>query len=257
MTRSMCLIFFGIFIFGFTSSGRDCCLTRTFQVDDNLYDVYTSELQLLSRHLQPGIRPDVRRQNLTGLIRRLNDETLTEIKDYGLLLNPAKSKTDFITQAEAQEILSSIESHPVVGSEQYSKYDPNMEVGFCFGRATYVQMELERRGLKKESVSKLFAISKLNYKGTPWTFHVATLAKGPGSSWWVIDNVVGRVLTPEQWMREVEKFDLVPKLPLVRFYFTDAAKFQPHMGEFDPKDLTFASFNNYFKDLNEWFSKSK
>lgn len=156
------------------------------------------------------------------------------------------------------EIHAGISSHPVAGKAGETKYDMSQKVGFCFGRAAYVHLELSRRGVRQEDMLKIFAFGKLLHTGMIWDFHVATAVLGSEApshtrKWWVIDSLFEFPLELDEWMKRVTHFSVLKTYPDVRFYATDPRKFQPVSGEYSSETLSNPAFMGYFEDLYQSF----
>lgn len=162
-----------------------------------------------------------------------------------------------ITRAQGQQLLNSISVHPVVGRGERYKYDyEGKNIGFCFGRATYVNLMLLRMGVSKDSIKKIWTVG-LTGGEVNWRYHVATAVRTTDGKWTVIDNYVNRLVTVEEWAARMRKMSVDGKKT---FFVTDASKFGPNVGKYNPrllnlnvsKDRDF--YRNYFTDLMTWFS---
>lgn len=217
---------------------------RQRQVEANLFREYFAEQESL-RALDPGLR--------SALIHQRNLELLEELRREPMPDGPVTS----IGQQQAQRVLDLTLANPVAGEEALLWFDPTLSIGFCFGRAAYAHLELLRRGVDPLSLGKLFAIGDLKAQGTHWDFHVTTVARAPDGQWWAVDPLQRRVMKAALWMREVEKLDRDPAQPQIRFYFTDAVKFQPHLGAYSSSELRQPLFRGYFEELARWFAVRK
>lgn len=171
-------------------------------------------------------------------------------------LKPAINTLDRSLQPQqAFDILNSIALHPVIGDQVAIKYDPTQEVGFCFGRAAYVHIELHRRGIAAQHIAKVFVMGGLFLDGIGWDFHVATIAQDSAGAWWTIDSLFKTPLPLEDWMSEVSKWDANQKFPALRFYFTQPSKFQALKGSYDSGYFYSEVYRRYFEDLTDWYAK--
>lgn len=162
-----------------------------------------------------------------------------------------------VTKEQAQFFFKLLKENPIVSLDQIQKYDPDSEVGFCFGRAAYVHLELLRHGVAPENVAKVFVIGRLQAFGSRWDFHVATITKGMGDQWWVIDNLFEDALPLKEWIQKTEKLSQDPEQPAPRVYFTDGLKFHPALGDYNEKNLSVRYYHGYFIDMMKWFKKNK
>lgn len=171
-------------------------------------------------------------------------------------LNPS----DAITPKQAQRLLDSISPHPVVGQEAYDFYNrPGREIGFCFGRATYVHLALLKMGVKKEAIKKIWTVGETGGQMN-WIYHVATAVRTTDGKWTVIDNFVGKLVTAQEWATEMRKMTVDGKKAT---FITDAKKFHPQTGTYSRVELGLDLsrekdyYQHYFRDLFAWFSSSE
>jgi hypothetical protein len=216
------------------------------QISTNLFKAYREASERLGRNLPETPAGEKR---LSAAFKKENKKFLRALQGQPL----PKGEKIRVSLAEAEAVRASIAAHPVVGDGAQAKYDPKGEIGFCFGRATYVHLKLLELGLPAGSLGKVFAMGKFRSRGEPWDFHVATVVRGPGKSWLAIDHPSAKVLPVEEWMVEVEKLDRTPEAPTTLFYLTDAAKFLPHTGAYAAVDLETSYLRAYFADLAKAF----
>jgi hypothetical protein len=175
--------------------------------------------------------------------------------DLEIFLKKHSKKYGTINKKQAEPILRSIKAHPVVGDSSADRYNTNKEVGYCFGRAAYVHFELLKAGVLDKNITKIFAMGGLYRDKVGWDYHMATAFQDVESNWWVIDNLTGNdLLSINDWMSKVSEWDGNLKEPRLRFYFTDAAKFQPILGSYSVKRFNLPIYHGYFKDLLNWYS---
>lgn len=242
--RSLLALFFALpaLAQAFTLPVAQTETARGKRIHENLFKTYRLEMEKFEKGL-PETTAGAR--NLSKRISQANQKMLKEMRE--------EKAESFISQAQAEAVRASISSHPIAGETALKGYDPKDKVGFCFGRAAYVHWELLRRGLPPGSVGKVFALGPLKSRGEIWDFHVATVAKGPGKTWWVLDNLAPTVMPVEEWILHTQKLDRDPKNPTTRFYFADAAKFQPHFGAYAKEQFEIGYLKAYFSDLEKWF----
>ncbi len=184
-----------------------------------------------------------------------------ELKDLNSLpLTFRENRFSVVDQDLAQLLVSSLSLHPVVSSLLTKYEDPSheVEIGYCFGRATYVHLLLLYLGLEKESVKKLWLVGPMNIENDTWEFHVATAVRSETGNWLVIDNETG-LLTAEQWLEHFKKSSEDQKL---RLYVSDPEKFTAELTTYSRLELGLDlsnaedAYSGYFKDLMAWFSSS-
>jgi hypothetical protein len=159
----------------------------------------------------------------------------------------------------ASELLRSAETNPVVSLYEYDRYDPRNEgIGFCFGRALFIHLELAYRGFDRDSVRKAFVVGPMRTPdGGSWGWHVATIAQTVDArgqeEWLAIDPIAG-VKPVLQWYREMyQSYSTDKKLKL---YITLPTRFGPTANShYDHDALQDPFYNNYFSDMMDWFEK--
>ena len=149
----------------------------------------------------------------------------------------------------AQNIYQELSTNKVTTVNNVQKYETGDNIGFCFGRALMVHSRLLNRGVKQENIRKIFALGKLTYRQLYWDFHMATMVRGNGNSWVVIDNLFEKPLSHGEWMKRVREMDLGRDLGRTRFYVTDARKFQPAYGAYTVEHFGLPGLKGFFTDL--------
>ena len=223
------------------------------EIELNFFHAYNQELKELEKTFQKNSKESIySKKNLPEISRRLqnkNRETLENIKS---------DTSEFLTREKAQAIFNLFKNHPIVSfqaAEGGSRYDPGFDsIGFCFGRAAYFHIELLRHKVSPKAIRKIFVIGQFLFEESAWNFHVITIVKGPGKTWWAIDPATSDHVEPlEKWSSNLTKLEYEPKTPLRRYYVTDPLKFQPDLGAYDPKILNLPIFHGFFSDLAKWF----
>jgi hypothetical protein len=192
--------------------------------------------------------------NLADLQRFISFDVLSMNTDRGV--DAAKPK--FLHTADAAEALRTVEANPVVSLYSYNKYDPRNEgIGFCFGRAMFIHLELLQRGLDRRAVQKAFVVGHMQTPdGGQWGWHVTTIAQSKNAQgkeiWLAIDPIVGRVIEVSEWYKLMrDSYSTDKKLKL---YITHGTRFGPR-GVYDEEQIRNAFYNNYFTDMMKWFDK--
>lgn len=211
--------------------------------DTDLLQAYQDEVTLLKKH-----NPD--KASLSAALQSHNLISLQEL--YKKRASPTALGLDF---ADVNTILNSMKGHPIIGLEAMKTYDPTGQIGFCFGRATYVHLELLQHKVDSTRIIKIFAVGGLDVDGNAWDFHVATATQDNQGTWWVIDSLFNQLTPIADWMYEVGRWDANKRYPMMRFYFTNAAKFQVLPGSYDSENFHSPLYQTYFDDLKHWFSE--
>lgn len=151
-----------------------------------------------------------------------------------------------IDAATARATLDDAMKDPVVGLANVKTYDPNGQLGFCFGRAMYLHLDLLQRGVDKGSIFKAFVIGPMKYENIDWQFHVATVVRSTEGGWIVIDPEYRQVLSLEEWFKKNASLSTDKKL---RLYVTEAKKFGASAPAYTEPALQDPWYNGYFKDM--------
>ncbi len=197
----------------------------------------------------------------------LNQELLNSLD----LLSPSISlgRASGITLAQGQLLID----HLLIEDAEQKKikdYDPQGNLGFCFGRAVKIHLELLRYGVNKNSIKKIFVIGPMSVPGMIWQFHVATIVKDFDSNqWWALDMNLKEPVKVSEWMKFYERFStdkefrlfrkpLLDRTKSLRFYITEPQKIAPISWEYNikPGGLFDPFYNDYFKDMFQFFKKN-
>lgn len=212
------------------------------QLDDNLIRVYFQEIAKAKASI--GLKPPKAERNrlLSAAMAVLNDEAK-------VLLRKAGRAGRLGNLDRAKLVHAALESHPASRRAAAAAYDPTGAIGFCFGRAAFVQSLMLAAGARQSDLAKIFAIGPLKVGPTVWTYHMATMVRDDGGNWWVVDNLFDHLMPVEEWMGMAALFDVKPSLPQVRFYVTDPRKFQPAYGAYRLEDFNIPALRGFFLDL--------
>jgi hypothetical protein len=117
----------------------------------------------------------------------------------------SKSSANQLSVSQSRSVHRWAVTHPVVKLSELSKYDPSGAIGFCFGRAMAVNLQVRQLGLSKNSVKKLFVIGDLRSGTAPeWRFHVTTLVKNSQGGWTAIDPILNAPMSANNWIQKVK-----------------------------------------------------
>ena len=199
----------------------------------------------------------------SGEIRNMNYKDLQAMNAQAdLPVDNPLNRLEGVTKRQAESLLEDLWMHPVVGFANHSKYDPTGGIGFCFGRALYIHLALLHMGVDNDVIRKMWAVGPMDGGNITWGYHVTTFVRAaePDVGWWTIDNFTGEVMSIKEWMDYMLDTSLDNKL---RFYFSEAAKFGPTMGKYDPLQLGIHIpehrdvYRNYFTDIMQFFKDGK
>lgn len=154
-----------------------------------------------------------------------------------------------LTDQEIRTLYRALENHPVASCKHLPKYDPQGNIGFCFGRAAAAHLLALQEGLHKESVRKIWAVGTMYANDVTWGHHVATMVRGADKKWHVLDPEYKKAMPLENWIREVKKMDADGKLIFVS---SDAKRFGPVSSDtYQALEIKSDFYNQYFEDLLE------
>lgn len=163
----------------------------------------------------------------------------------------SEDRAEGITLAEARQLLTDAMNDKIIGKKSEKKYDPAGNIGFCFGRAMWLHLELLQRGVSKDSIFKAFVIGPMSYANIMWQFHVATIVRNSETGGFlVIDPEFGQVLSLENWFAQNMNLSTDKKL---RLYVTEPSKFGASADDYDKYALNDKWYNSYFKDMLAYF----
>ncbi len=218
--------------FGFLSAFIFTSLTAASGLrNENLFKLYSNEIE---------------KPQLTAL----QTQALSFFEISTLVQTPNTSTG--VTFAQGEKIYNMILRHPIVSPYMERVYDPNDELGFCFGRALFVHLELLGRGVNRSDIRKAFVIGPMFAENLHWSFHVATTVRGKDGKWWVIDSPPfgNGVVELEEWYKHQLGFSEDGKL---RLYLTNPQQFTPTQIRYTRGVLQETVYRNYFEHLLEEF----
>lgn len=195
---------------------------------------------LLARSSREG------RQMSEAEIKRLNDEMYNSLVDYRPPENSSRARS--ITMQDAQSVLDAIRSNEVTGS--YGVYDqPDVSIGYCFGRASFAHLMLLKMGVQKESIFKMWAVGPMKVHGSDtltWQFHVTPVVFTRDMGWVALDTNERRPQKISHWISKYEAQSTDKKM---RFYLSDASKFGVNMDRYTrvQMGLDLARENDWYK----------
>lgn len=223
---------------------------QTRPIRDDLYTTRGSEIE----------------QNLD--FDELNFKMVQSLKAYAPEFSEGRKHG--VTYEQAGLVLNNLLNHPMYISEKQD-YDTERNLGLCFGRATYLHLELLRYGVNKDSIKKIFVVGPMSAgTGMVWQFHVATLVKDSQTNqWWVLDTNIGKPVLVDRWMDAYKRMatdkkyrifrsPLVDRTKSLRFYVTEPQKIGPSSWEYNIQfgGLFHENYHMYFQDMFRYFKKN-
>lgn len=207
------------------------------------------------------IHADLVEVNLTQLQRRetrgLSADEVEQLNRLSFINLPGEIPRETVRAQDMAALIRSYRYHPVIGPQAVEQYQQTgTSIGYCFGRAYYFHRALQKLGVAEEAIKKAWIVGRI---GTNWQFHVATMVRSADGDWWVMDT------TNSAWKNGVRIKDWYlywksASTAQTRIYFTNAEKFTPSLGAYDPVQLGYGLdrakdwYKNYFVDLDAWFA---
>ncbi len=202
------------------------------------------------RQLQKEISKSLFDDPLSGVevTRPHNEEVLRLLNSFPL--PRTRGRRVGISLREAKQFISRIESNPVTGRAKSHHYDPDQEIGFCFGRAMTAHLLALEAGVSKDSILKLFAVGNFTSGSTEWRYHVTTIIRDANDGWWTIDSFFGYPMRPAEWYAQMLKMDRGD----MSLFVTEAKRFGPtDVLPYSRLELGDPHYNGYFNDLLHFF----
>lgn len=169
------------------------------------------------------------RQMSVREVKKSTDEMYNNLVEYRPPENSSRARS--ITMNEAQMVLDAIRNNEVTGS--YGVYDqPDVSIGYCFGRASFAHLLLLKMGVQKESIFKMWAVGPMKVRGSDtltWQFHVTPVVFTRDMGWVALDTNESRPQKIGHWMNKYEAQSIDKKM---RFYLSDASKFGVNMSRY-------------------------
>jgi len=219
---------------------------QVYKANTSLSDLYSSEARSFSAE-------EIVNKSMVDL-KALHES------DLDTRIDNSSGYAKFISLDEASDVKDAAMFNPVVSQFSSSKYDPNnVGIGYCFGRAMFINLDLAYRKLDRDSIKKAFVVGRMQTPdGNSWGWHVTTIVRSKDKNgldqWLAIDPIVDGIITVEQWYNQMyENYSTDGKL---RLYITETGKFGPTSGNYHQNSLTDQFYNNYFIDMLKWFEQA-
>jgi hypothetical protein len=168
---------------------------------------------------------------------------------------PKRQSYKALSLKDAESLIQQMTESPFVQNEnRYSRKE--VEMGYCFGRATFMHLHALKLGYKKEQIKKIWVVGPMEADNINWGYHVATIIRSPKGKWFVIDNEVGTPLTPKEWFAHFLPASTDGKLQV---FVTEAEKLFPVAGKYSRFEMGLDMqrrqdyYRGYFKDLVKGF----
>lgn len=185
------------------------------------------------------VREDVNRTASLNIAR--NDDT--------------QGKLNSITWNQAVKVLSIASENDVVALHKVSKYEKNSKgIGFCFGRAMFIDTFLSLAGLHRANIKKAFVVGSMS--GGAWGWHVSTIVQSQDKSgrevWLAIDPVAGSVMDVRDWYKKWQGSSDDGKL---RLFISERTKLGAGSSWYSNNQISDPFYSGYFRDMMRWFER--
>lgn len=230
-----------------------CALSMSYANTQTAEEFRTSLKSLVAKDLLQAHRNDVFGKTPAD-IAATNIQVLQSLDAYQPK-QPTQKRVYAVDRDFAVATLRSINRNPIVSDYALYDYKNGLEIGFCFGRATYVHLALLRAGVNKDSIKKVWVVGPMESGGLKWQFHVATAVLSTEGQWLVMDTFSGSVMTVAEWLSFMNENSQDNKL---RLYVTNPEKFSVALGKYDRVqmglDLSAEQdwYSHYFVKLMKW-----
>lgn len=182
------------------------------------------------------------------VIKKHNSNVLASLSK--LKIEPTPGRITAITGAEALMLFEKVMSlDPVrITTGGSNIYDPWNNEGFCFGRAMAVHLLAIKYGVNKESIRKLWVLGNLSSGGNgSWRYHTAAAIKSTNGHWYVLDPILNRVVTANEWYNIMYSSYSVDKRMLL--YDSDGNRQFPVPGKYTPMFTQPRDYERFYRDL--------
>ncbi|MBL7542355.1 MAG: hypothetical protein JNL11_00995 [Bdellovibrionaceae bacterium] len=192
-----------------------------------LFKVAREELQ----HAQPGLLggpPRLTPRALEQAFKRKLDllEEVLHVKRTNSVVFDAifkfKLKRGALNWEEVNEVYNILTYDSKLRPLNLAEFDPTSKFGFCFGRAFFANVILQKHGVHKDSIRKVFVYGPMSGGLFGWGFHVATMVAREDGGFWVIDPTHGKPETLEEWFA---KYKVASKDGRIKMDITEAERF--------------------------------
>lgn len=165
----------------------------------------------------------------------------------------SSSRKTKLSVTELHALYDAVDANPVSNLSSVRRYDPDGNMGFCFGRAMTAHLEAIAQGVDQGAILKVWAVGRLRSGFGEWKYHVATLVRGE-TDWYAIDPIMGQPLKLSSWYLEMQGFDPDGTM---RLFISEPSRFGVTWGKYSRRMLNSSTYRSYFKDLLEYFKSER
>ena len=176
-------------------------------------------------------------------IEGLSNEEIAErnAKDLSAFQNAVppltKNRAHAISYKALSRVLKILKGEKYFANQAEANYEREVcNIGYCFGRASFIHFILLKMGLQKESVRKIWLLGKHQLLGQEfeWDNHVATVVYTKEKGWVVVDSMYEKPQRLQDWAASQLSHSTDER---ARIYITTADKFSVDLGRYDRVNL--------------------
>lgn len=183
----------------------------------------------------------------------MNAKVIEQMNVLARSQNTNSTRLQVLNKKQIRSLYEAVTRHPVARLLNIRKYDPEGNIGFCFGRALTAHVEATQMGVDQSSIRKVFAVGHMKalVGDIIWQFHVGTAIKNDSGGWTVIDPFIGKPISLEAWYEKMYKQDTKGTL---RIYITDPMRLGATGSErYNKAGLMSDFYNDYFKKIAQYY----
>jgi hypothetical protein len=217
----------------------------------------TDDLLSMASRLNAGKTPqEIRRESESNYARFITLDVNASAPNNIARNDDTRPKLRTLTWAQAESVLNIATHHEVVSLTNISKYEKKSKgIGYCFGRAMFIDTFLTLAGLHRANIKKAFVIGSMG--GGDWGWHVTTIVQSKHSNgkerWLAIDPVAGRVMDVRDWYKHWQYSSDDGKL---RLFIAERTKFGAGPSWYSENQISDPFYSGYFRDMMRWFARN-
>lgn len=201
---------------------------------------------------------DLNMQFYKDFVSPKTDEQIIDL-NYAMIDEMDKipfSSTKETTKEDIQAILDNVRSKEFIQKScgRVNEYDPNNQVGFCFGRAMATHLEALKNRIDKQSILKLWLVGE--FENAHWNHHVAVILRANDRKWYVLDPLFSRIFTTSEYVSLFNRqygyrLAMVPTNP--KRFLSAKSKLDRSYSRYNKKNLSY-DFSNMEIFWKEFFT---
>jgi hypothetical protein len=225
------------------------------RLEANLLTTYKDELHLISEEwAKQNADKASKSYNEKKNIFYMNAVEQKNKNDFVSLQTAAERASSEVDEALMQEVLNDASAYTFLKTPSSVATVAEIAIGFCFYKALMVHYFLLQRGVAQKHIKKIFAVGPLFYQPLVWKFHVAVAVQAKGKTW-VIDPLVKKISTVEEWQKELQTYSAEKPYPRLRFYIAEPQKFLPNSKEYTWELINHTKTKKYNPEFLSYLKK--